>query len=202
MKNTTAILILLTMAIGCSTTATVKLRDGREYEGVITDSNAEWIYIDRDPGTPMDVRRENVTSIDHPGDIHFIIGSVIAGLGVANLAVNADECGEDGCFSMCAVAITPLAVGLGVGTWGLVVWLDSKGTAGQEDKPFKSRRTSAFGLKYELRARRQMPSFAFCRPTFRGCPGRRSFKPGTSSANQPKKRWKRSSPPPRNGGSS
>jgi len=150
MKATKAILVLFALTLGCSTTATVKLRDGREYEGEVTDSNAEWLYLDRDPGTAAHVPRGEVVNINHPGDIHFIVGSIIAGLGVANLAVNADECGEDGCFSMCAVAITPLAVGLGVGTWGLVVWLDSKATAGQEDKPFKNRRTSAFGLKYEF----------------------------------------------------
>jgi hypothetical protein len=65
---------------GCSITATIGRNFGPEHEGQIVASDATSLRV-RDPGGyEAVIPREDVSDIDHPGNVLFTIGAVVAGM--------------------------------------------------------------------------------------------------------------------------
>jgi hypothetical protein len=58
--------------------ATLTRRDGVALEGTISGSNAESVWIRTEHGTAENVRRTDIASIDHPGNVLGTIGLALA----------------------------------------------------------------------------------------------------------------------------
>jgi hypothetical protein len=65
---------------GCATTATIGRNFGPEYEGQIVASDATSLRVRDRAGYEGVIVREDVTDIDHPGNVLFTIGAVVAGM--------------------------------------------------------------------------------------------------------------------------
>src|SRR5512140_2119921 len=79
--HTSAIAVAVLVAFtGCSTSATIGRNFGPEYEGQIVASDATSLRVRDGAGYEAVIVREDVTDIDHPGNVLFTIGAVVAGM--------------------------------------------------------------------------------------------------------------------------
>jgi hypothetical protein len=123
--------LLIASSLGCSTTATIHRSDGYMLEGRIKGGTASSIIVDPRIGKRQEVPRSQVTDIDHPGNVHALIGGIVFGIGGISAGANcgqADGAGADrdaDCFYAVSIAITGAAM-LG---WGLYQWFDSTDAA-------------------------------------------------------------------------
>jgi hypothetical protein len=72
--------LLLTLAVGCSTSAAIERRDGPTIVGRIDRSDENRLYV----STSEDER----FAIDHPGKIGMVIGGITGGIGLGFLALS------------------------------------------------------------------------------------------------------------------
>ena len=76
------VMILILTACGCGTTTTIHLKDGTSIEGRIKRSDQTSIYVmSEDSSELVEIERGSVKDIDHPGDIHALVGTVLGVLG-------------------------------------------------------------------------------------------------------------------------
>ena len=100
-------------------------------EGRIKGGTPSSIIVDPRIGERQEIRRGQVTDIDHPGNVHALIGGIVFGIGGISAGANcgqADGAGSDrdaDCFYAVSVAITGAAM-LG---WGLYQWFGSTDAA-------------------------------------------------------------------------
>lgn len=122
-------MILATTA--CSTTATIYQRDGMMMEGTIKGGSDEDIIVQPVYGPQRTVKRVDIADIDHPGNVHTIIGGITLGYGFLFVASTLPECrtSESGQGTACLGAFIPAGIGVGLLAWGLVTWLGSKNSA-------------------------------------------------------------------------
>lgn len=138
-----AILVLFLMSVGCSNTATVKMADGRIYEATILRSDAENLYVRGDldhrafsnsPEKITKLKKADIVVIDHPGNVHLLVGSLLAGFGtlygVLGVVLFVDSPNDPVNQLIAGQLILNSAVLLGVGVpmglWGWSTWDDSK----------------------------------------------------------------------------
>jgi hypothetical protein len=74
-----ALVVSLSLA-ACSTTSTIHRAYGPAYEAEIVDSDANRLRVLGDDGRIHEVPREEVTDIDHPGNVLFTVGAVLVGV--------------------------------------------------------------------------------------------------------------------------
>lgn len=119
---------------GCSASATLTLRDGREVRGRIVDSNSETVFVERD-GLSESVRRSDISEVSHPGTWEVGIGGGlllggIVGFAVTNVAAEEDqrECvAQDQRAGYCNKSSLPWLFAL-TGIVGLVLEIDGVAT--------------------------------------------------------------------------
>jgi RNase P/RNase MRP subunit p29 len=109
----------LCTSLGCGTAATIT-RKNRTDEGRIVRSTSTSVIIDNGAGE-RSIPREEITDIDHPGNAVAVVGAVLLGYGILNIAVAASHCEEKG-GAFCTGVFIPAAAGLGMSIWGLTVW--------------------------------------------------------------------------------
>ncbi|HEY7372351.1 MAG TPA: hypothetical protein VIF57_09350 [Polyangia bacterium] len=114
--------------IGCGSTATISTRGG-QINGEIVSGDARNVYLQGQGGV-LAVSRQEITDIDHPGNGVALAGGIVSAYGVFNIAVGAPRCHEKG-SSYCVGVFTPLAIGLPLMIYGLVVY----GTSVSAAKP-------------------------------------------------------------------
>jgi hypothetical protein len=123
--------LLIASLAGCSTTATIHRSDGYMLEGRIKGGTRSSIIVDPRIGERQEVPRSQVADIDHPGNVHALIGGIVFGIGGISAGANcgqADGAGSDrdaDCFYAVSIAITGAAM-LG---WGLYNWFGSSDAA-------------------------------------------------------------------------
>ena len=121
-------LALLTVLCGCSTTATVSLRNGQRFEAKIRRGTQDALVIKTGEGWEVPIPREEISNIDHPGNTFAVAGVLVGALGFLSLAKSEQACGmqttfsEQTCFVISAV---PLTLGASMLAWGLTTWLGS-----------------------------------------------------------------------------
>lgn len=114
---------LLLLTFGCSTTSTIARVNGPPIEGNIVGGSPETIFVRSDDDREFEVKRDDISSIDYPGNVHAAIGGGVLGYGALNIAVGMPKCSEqtDGKAAYCTGVFLPAAIGLGMIIWGLVV---------------------------------------------------------------------------------
>ncbi len=136
-----SILVLAPLVTGCGTTATISRSNVRPVEAKIVGSDPKSLYIEV-PGTydTRSIGRSDITDIDHPGNVAAVIGGIVTGYGIANIAIGASDCRRGGA-AYCTGVFLPAAVGAPIFVWGLVTWMTSTGAV----KP-KSDSSSNFAI--------------------------------------------------------
>ncbi|MEQ8274822.1 MAG: hypothetical protein RMA76_12565 [Deltaproteobacteria bacterium] len=115
--------------VACGTTATVQTST-RLYEGTIEKSDREYVLVRTGNGDER-VRRLDIVDIDHPGNVHGLIGGLIAGYGLVNVGTGLDGCKAgfgrttDEATAFCVGLFIPLVVGTAIALWGGIVYAQS-----------------------------------------------------------------------------
>lgn len=116
MKLGLAALAPLALCTACGTTSTITRVDAPTIEGHIVGGDAENLYVGP-KDAPTAIPRSEIRDIDYPGDGATIVGAILAGYGVANIALGAPQCGAKGA-AFCTGVFAPLAVGIPIFVWG------------------------------------------------------------------------------------
>jgi hypothetical protein len=111
----------------CSTSATITRNDGMSVEGWIQGGTPDTIVVEPRIGERREIRRSEIAEIDHPGNVHILVGGITLGYGGLIAAAGAAQCGEDSVD--CGALFIPALVGAGIMAWGLVTWTGSKDAA-------------------------------------------------------------------------
>jgi len=80
---------------GCTTTATIARRDGLDNEAAISHSDAGAVYARARNGEIHRIARENISTIDHPGNVAIVIGSSLLGYFAFLMAISAANSNRD-----------------------------------------------------------------------------------------------------------
>src|SRR5262245_17058192 len=118
------------VALGCSTTATVTRRHGAELEGTIWGGTPYDVVVKTEDGRYEEIPRDDISDIDHPGNVHALIGALAVGLGGIMLLEQSERCEVD-YQSDCWSFVIPLAVGAPLMVWGISTWKSSEILAGK-----------------------------------------------------------------------
>ena len=84
----------LVSILGCSTTSTIQRISAPSVEGDIVAGSEDSIFVDTDAQTGIEIPREDVSSIDYPGNVHRNAGIGVLAYGAINIAVGLDDCRE------------------------------------------------------------------------------------------------------------
>ena len=119
---------LATISMGCGTTATIYRSDELIFEGTIEGGSRDRILVTSKDGMRKEISREEIVDIDHPGNVHALIGGIVLAYGIGNIAVGMEECQSSGDGAYCVGIFTPAAIGTGLLAWGLATWTGSRGS--------------------------------------------------------------------------
>jgi hypothetical protein len=125
MKRLLAAVLCASFGTGCVTTATITRKGGQTEEATIVRGTSSSVMVETGAGERA-IPRDEITDIDHPGNVAAVIGALLLGYGVLNISVGASQCDRRGA-AFCTGVFTPAAVGLGMSIWGLSVWTRSTG---------------------------------------------------------------------------
>jgi hypothetical protein len=67
--------VYLAIIPGCSTTSTIRRANGPEVEGDIVGGSRDSIFVDTGAAREHEIPRDDVTSIDYPGNVHRNVGA-------------------------------------------------------------------------------------------------------------------------------
>jgi len=111
------------LCAACSTTSTIARIHEGPIEGDIVGGSSESIFVARDSGGECEIKRDDVSSIDYPGNVHRNAGVAVALYGALNIAVGLPECNErtEHKAAFCTGVFVPAAIGLGLIAWGIAV---------------------------------------------------------------------------------
>jgi hypothetical protein len=104
---------------GCSSNATILTRD-RVIEAEVLGSSRTQIEFAL-PHRKFKLRRDDIEDIDHPGNVHAVVGGLLLPYGLLNIYAGHAECDRRGA-AVCAGVYLPLLIGAGMLAWGMVVW--------------------------------------------------------------------------------
>ena len=135
------ICLVATGSMACSTTATIYRSNGMMMEGSIEGGSPDSITVAPSYGAPQEVPRSDITEIDHPGNVHALVGGIVLAYGIANIAVGMEECERQG-GAYCVGVFTPAAIGTGMLIWGLATWISSNSAADDTSLPSTAREPS------------------------------------------------------------
>jgi hypothetical protein len=109
--------------LGCSTTSTIARVNGPPIEGDIVGGSRETIFVRSDDDREFEIPREEISSVDYPGNVHANVGAGVLAYGVLNIAVGLPKCNEqtDSKAAYCTGVFLPAAIGAGMIIWGLLV---------------------------------------------------------------------------------
>ena len=125
-RQVVALVLLVALVEGCSTSAAIERRNGPTIVGRIDSSDANRLYVTGDDDGRYSIERSDVANIDHPGKIGMVVGAIISGVGVGFLllAPLAHDCssreptqGPD-CWNLRAIST---AIGIGYLLAGLPI---------------------------------------------------------------------------------
>jgi hypothetical protein len=128
--------LLSGLLIGCSTTATITHDRGPPMETRIAGGTPASILVYSE-GRTYSLPRHEVRDIDHPGNVHVLVGGMLAAYGIFNVAIGFEDCERGTGFGSdaehggyCVGLFSPLVVGAGMVLWGLVTYVSSTAAVG------------------------------------------------------------------------
>lgn len=92
--------VAVAFVCGCSSSATLKLRDGSEVEGRILRSSAESIWVEGGNDQPLELEREDIVDVTHPGNWEIGVGTGLLALSVVLIGVGAAMDDQDPCSQL------------------------------------------------------------------------------------------------------
>lgn len=99
--QTTTGAVAVAVLCGCTSSATLHMRDGREVEGRILRSSGESVWVEGRNDQPLELRREDIVDVTHPGNWEIGVGTGLlaasAGLFMTGVAICGgllDDCSE------------------------------------------------------------------------------------------------------------
>ncbi|HEX5098371.1 MAG TPA: hypothetical protein VFV94_02680 [Polyangiaceae bacterium] len=124
-------MLLVALGAGCSTTSTISRLRGPDVEGDIVGGSPDEIFVENDNGGTFALRRDDISEIDYPGNVHAVVGGVVLGYGVLNIAAGMSECSKtsDNQAATCTGVFLPAAIGTAMMIWGIVVNQQQKSAA-------------------------------------------------------------------------
>jgi hypothetical protein len=84
-RQRVALVLLVAFVEGCSTSAGIERRSGPTIVGRIDYSDANRLYVTGDDDERYSIERSDVISVDHPGKIGTVIGTITSGVGMGFL---------------------------------------------------------------------------------------------------------------------
>lgn len=125
------------LCVGCSTTSTIARIHEGPIEGSIVGGSAESIFVARDSGGECEIKRDDISSIDYPGNVHRNAGIAVGLYGALNIALGVPKCSErtDDKAAFCTGVFIPAAIGLGLIAWGLAVEHGQTSSVGDTSRP-------------------------------------------------------------------
>ena len=78
--------------VACSTTATIRHRNGLEEEAAVVRRTSGSLVVENN-GVERTVPIVDVVDVDHPGNVHAIVGSLLLAYGILNIAVGSSQHG-------------------------------------------------------------------------------------------------------------
>jgi hypothetical protein len=115
---------------GCSTTATIHRANGPAYEAKILRSDPTSLDVQGDDERPYRVPCEQVSEIDHPGNVIATVGAALMGIaGLAAWSIATERSQADRRDGVIAVSIGYGLPGLLMAVYGGSVWYSSKNKA-------------------------------------------------------------------------
>ena len=110
-------------------------------EGTIEGGSPDYIVVAPRHGKRQEVPRGDIAEIDHPGNVHALLGGIFLGAGIVNLAVGYEECRNTQDDADCVGLFVLPGVGTGLLVWGLATWMGS--TSSAEDMSMEPMRQPA-----------------------------------------------------------
>lgn len=115
------------LCCSCGTSATIQTIQGGYYEGRITGHDRGHVFIQG-----RKVLSEDITDVDHPGNVAAWIGGIVAGIGALSAQHNCKEEvraieGDTPCQSSGLWLLT----GIPIMVYGIITHSESKSRAGQ-----------------------------------------------------------------------
>jgi hypothetical protein len=114
---------------GCSTTATIHRVNGPAYEATILESDPTSLDVRGDDGRPYRVPRQQVSEIDHPGNVLATVGAALAGFaGLIAWAAATDHSQSQSDRRNAAIVVSTVygLPGLLMAVAGGSIWFSSK----------------------------------------------------------------------------
>jgi hypothetical protein len=134
--------LLIVSVIGCSNTATIHRRSGPPVEARIIAGTPEAIVVTHDGRRGHTIARGDIEEIDHPGNVHGVIGGILAAYGVVNIALGLPICSDQHRFgssaeqaAFCTGVFAPVTLGAAMLFWGWVT-LDAS-TSAAADRSYR-----------------------------------------------------------------
>lgn len=135
----------LILPIGCSTTSSIQRINGPEVEGDIVGGSPDSIFVDT-PGQPdYEIPRQDVASIDYPGNVHTNVGAGVLAYGALNIALGFPDCRDrtEQQAAFCVGVFTPAVLGAAMIVWGLVVEKGQRAGVRDMSRPSRLKATPA-----------------------------------------------------------
>jgi hypothetical protein len=122
------------VASGCGTSALIDTKEGRHYDARIVGGSPGSIYLAREDRDRFTLRRDEIASVDHPGDVPIIVGTVLTAIGAFRLWQGDSRCNDRGASGdiYCIAHATPAMLGLLSLAWGL--WAYHRSTRAFADR--------------------------------------------------------------------
>jgi len=127
-----ALVVAVSMSVAaCSTTSTIHRAHGPAYEAEIVDSDVNTLRVLGDDGRIHEVSREEVTDIDHPGNVVLTVGAILVAVGaLVALSISSDRNGsQQEREDATAIALVYGLPGLMMTVAGGVTYISSKSKA-------------------------------------------------------------------------
>ena len=127
--------LVFLLALGCSTTSTIARVNGPPVEGDIVGGSRDTIFV-RSDENEFEIPRDDVSSVDYPGNVHAAVGGGVLAYGALNIAVGLPKCNDqaDNKAAYCTGVFLPAAIGAGLLIWGLIVHHDQTSAFGDTSR--------------------------------------------------------------------
>jgi hypothetical protein len=122
--------VAVAVLAGCGATIVRSPKDGGPLYGKIVGNGETRMYVETTSGDRVGVYHADIESIDHPGNVAAVVGSVLTLYGLYSAGVGLRHCDDRGA-AFCTRVIAPAAIGIPLFIGGLVTYVGSVSAAKQ-----------------------------------------------------------------------